>query len=80
MREKCAKNALKRELSTQEKTILEYIGENGSITSTKTMELLDLKKRRTQEILKQMTTDGLICKIGVGRSTYYTFNESLINE
>ena len=79
VRDKCTISALKRELSTQEKTILEFIAENGSITSGKTMELLNLKKRRTQVILGQMIADGCICKMGAGRGTYYTLNESLVN-
>ncbi len=77
VREKCAKSALKRELNAQEKTILEFITENGSVTSNQAMELLNLKKRRTQKVLSQMIKDGFICKVGAGRSTYYTFYESL---
>lgn len=79
-RDKCAINALKRELNTQEKMILEFIAENGNITSSQTMELLNLKKRRAQVILGQMIKDGLICKMGAGRSTYYNFNEPLVKK
>lgn len=80
VRDKCAISALNRELSAQEKTILEFINENGSITSGRTMELLNLKKRRTQVILGQMIKDGLICKMGAGRSTCYTFDEPLVKK
>ena len=34
VRDKCAISALNRELSAQEKTILEFINENDSITSS----------------------------------------------
>ena len=64
-------------MNAQEKTILEFITENGSVTSNQAMELLNLKKRRTQKILSQMIKDEFICKVGAGRSTYYTFYESL---
>lgn len=80
VRDKCAISALNRKLSTQEKMILEFIAENGKITSSQTMELLNLKKRRVQVILGQMIKDELICKMGAGRSTYYSFNEPLVKK
>lgn len=74
---KCAQNALKRELSAQEKLIIEIIVENGNITSTQLMERLNVKKRRAQVILGKMVKDKLICKKGASRSTNYVFNEEL---
>lgn len=50
---KCAESALKRELSAQEKIIIESIVENGNITSAQLMERLNLKKRRVQVILER---------------------------
>ena len=78
MRLKCAQNALKRELSAQEKLVLEIVIENGSITSAQLMKQLNLKKRRAQVILGKMVEGRLICKKGVSRSTSYVYNEDLL--
>lgn len=78
MRLKYAQNALKRELSAQEKMVLEIIVENGNITSAQLMERLNLKKRRAQVILGKMVEDKLIRKKGASRSTNYAFNEELL--
>lgn len=68
---KCAKSALKRALNAQEKAIIEYIEKHGSITSVQLMDLLEVKKRRSQVILSRMVRDKLICKRGASRSTVY---------
>lgn len=78
VRLKCAQNALKRELSAQEKMILEIVIENGNITSAQLMERLNLKKRRTQVILRKMVEEKLICKKGASKSTNYVYNEELL--
>ncbi len=80
MRLKCAQNALNRELSAQEKSILEFIDENGSITSAKLMELLSVKKRRAQVILSQMMKDRLICKKGASKNTNYVLADKIKSE
>ncbi|MCM1467631.1 MAG: putative DNA binding domain-containing protein [Alistipes sp.] len=71
VRSKCAQSALKRDLTAQEIQIIDYINDNGSITSARLMELLNIKKRRAQVILSRMAEDGLILKKGASRSTNY---------
>ena len=68
---KCAKSALKRDLTAQEIQIMDYIIVNGSITSAQLMEALNIKKRRAQVILRHMVEDGLIRKKGASRNTNY---------
>lgn len=80
MRSKCAQSALNLDLSAQEKLIVNYINENGSITSAKLMQLLDVKKRRAQIILSKLTALGIVCKEGASRNTQYVFNNFTSNE
>ena len=64
MRLKCDKNALKRELSAQEKIIVNYIADEGKITSSQLMELLNIRKRRAQVILGNLVNEGILRKVG----------------
>ncbi len=75
MRSKCAQNALKDEMSTQEAAVVKYIVENGRITSGQLVTLLDVGKRRAQVILNKLVCDSLICKKGASRGTYYVLND-----
>jgi len=56
----------------QERAILEYIFENGSIKSKQVEEILNIKESRTRELLREMVEKTYIEKQGQGRSTFYT--------
>ena len=74
---KCAQNALKAGLNAQEAAVVNYIAENGRITSGQVMPLLDIRKRRAQVILNKLVNDSVICKKGASRSTYYILNDTM---
>lgn len=59
----------------QERAILEYIFENGSIKSKQVEEILNIKESRTRELLREMVEKGFIEKYGQGRSTFYTITK-----
>ena len=48
--------------------------ENGSITTAKTAEILDVKHRRARAVLLNMVKDGYLRKEGAARSTIYVEN------
>lgn len=68
---KCAQSAFKSNFNTQEQIILDYLNENGSITSTILADLLGVKKRRAQTILARLNERRVIRKEGASRSTRY---------
>ena len=47
-------------IKKQQKKILEYIKENGKITSRQTEELLEVKQRRARIVLVEMVNNGLL--------------------
>ena len=51
--------------------ILAFVLERGEITVTQGMELLELGKSRTSELLSIMAQEGRLIKKGTGRSTCY---------
>lgn len=59
----------------QERTVFNYIDENGSIKSKQVEELLDIKESRARELLRIMVEKGFIEKLGQGRSTFYTIGK-----
>jgi len=59
----------------QEREILEYVFENGSIKSKQVGEILNIKESRTRELLRVMVEKKFIEKHGQGRSTFYTIVE-----
>ncbi|WP_143153596.1 helix-turn-helix domain-containing protein [Caloranaerobacter azorensis] len=61
-----------RDLSEQEMRIIEYIKNNGKITSKEVEKLIGVKNRRAREILKEMIDRKVITRKGRGRSTYYS--------
>ncbi|KGG80396.1 ATP-dependent DNA helicase [Caloranaerobacter azorensis H53214] len=61
-----------RDLSEQEIRIIEYIKNNGKITSKEVEKLIGVKNRRAREILKEMIDRKIITRKGRGRSTYYS--------
>ena len=60
--------------SEQERLIYEYVLENGSITTNKVMELLNVKQRRARVILQSMIEKDWLRKTGAARSTVYLKN------
>ena len=58
----------------QERQIYKYVSENASITTAQAMKLLDIKQRRTREILVKMVENGWLRKEGASRSTIYVKN------
>lgn len=75
VRSKCAQSALNLDLSAQERLVVNYIDENGSITSTKLMQLLDVKKRRAQIILSNLAELRVIRREGASKNTKYVLNQ-----
>ena len=60
--------------SEQERRIYEYVLENGSVTTNKVMELLNVKERRARVILQSMIEKEWLRKTGAARSTIYLKN------
>ena len=60
--------------SEQERRIYEYVLKNGSITTNKVMELLNVKERRARVILQSMIEKEWLRKTGAARSTIYLKN------
>ena len=60
--------------SEQEQLIYKYVLENGSITTNKAMELLNVKQRRARIILQSMIEKNWLKKAGAARSTIYLKN------
>ena len=67
-------NAIKMPDSEQEQRIYKYVLENGSITTNKVMELLNVKQRRARVILQSMIEKDWLKKTGAARSTIYLKN------
>ena len=64
----------KMPINEQEQTIYKYVLENNGITTVKAMKILDLKERRTRELLVKMVENGWLRKEGSSRSTIYVQN------
>lgn len=58
-------------LSMQQKSILQYVRENGKITSHQVELLLQVKQRRARAILGEMVEAGLLEKQGAYKATVY---------
>ena len=63
--------------SEQERRIYKYVLENGSITTNKVMELLNVKQRRARDILQSMIEKDWLRKTGAARSTIYLKNTAV---
>ena len=61
-------------IKKQQKKILEYIKENGKITSHQAEELLNVKQRRARIVLVEMVNNGLLEKQGAYKTTVYVIN------
>ena len=59
-------------LSMQQKSVLEYVRENGKITSHQAELLLQVKQRRARVILGEMVDEGFLEKQGAYKATVYT--------
>lgn len=66
--------AIKMPDSEQEQRIYKYVLKNGSITTNKVMELLNVKQRRARVILQSMIEKDWLKKTGAARSTIYLKN------
>ena len=72
--DKMPNNTIKMPDSEQERLIYKYVLENGSITTNKVMELLNVKQRRARVILQSMIEKDWLKKTGAARSTIYLKN------
>ncbi len=61
-------------IKKQQKKILEYIKENGKITSRQMEELLEVKQRRARIVLVEMVNNGLLEKQGAYKTPVYVIN------
>jgi len=59
-------------LNESEKQLLLYLLDNKSITRKSAVELLNLQKTKTHEILASLVEKNLVARKGQGRNTYYT--------
>jgi ATP-dependent DNA helicase RecG len=64
------------DMNENHKKIILYISENGSATSTEIENLIDLKRSRTREILKEMVEENILEMKGKARSTRYTLKNN----
>lgn len=66
-----ADEILEENLSKQQRQVLQYVKENGKITSHQAELLLQVKQRRARAILGEMAAVGLLEKQGAYKSTAY---------
>lgn len=62
-------------LSTQQKLVLQFVTENGQITSHQAESLLGVKQRRARAILGGMVDQGVLERHGSYKSTVYVIKE-----
>lgn len=67
-----------KELSKEEKLIVDYILRQGKINRKAVEELLNLKKTFSVKMLNQLIDKGLIKKIGKGKSTHYILAKPML--
>lgn len=65
-------------IKKQQKKILEYIKENGKITSRQAEELLEVKQRRARIVLVEMVNNGLLEKQGAYKTPVYVINNLFV--
>ena len=70
-----SKEEVKVIASTQLGTVLNYIKENGRITSKDIRELLSLEKTRVKELLALWVKEEKLFRHGTNKSTYYDLNK-----
>ncbi len=64
------------QLPEQQALIYQAIVKNGKITSSEVESLLGIKQRRARAILKSMTENGVIRKVGAAQSTKYVLKDN----
>ena len=62
-------------LSTQQRTIFQFVKENGKITSSQVETLLEVKQRRARSILSGMVELGILERQGSYRRTTYVLKD-----
>ena len=62
-------------LSTQQKSVYQFVAENGQITSHQAESLLGVKQRRARAILGEMVDQGVLERQGAFKSTVYVLKE-----
>ena len=60
--------------NVKEQQIYKYVLKNGSITTAKVMELLNVKQRRARAVLLDMVENDYLRKKGAARNTIYVIN------
>ena len=70
-----ADGILEENLSKQQRQVLQYVKENGKITSHQAELLLQVKQRRARAILGEMAAAGLLEKQGAYKTTAYVIKE-----
>lgn len=60
------------EFTEQDQIVIEYIENNGKITTKIVEQLLNVKDRRAREIMKKLVEKGHVSKHGKSKNTYYT--------
>ena len=63
-------------LSDQQKSVYDFVLNNGRITSAEVVSLLGVGERRSRVILKDMVDGGILRKEGSARNTVYLRNEN----
>ena len=66
-------------LSTQQRTIFQFVKENGKITSSQVETLLEVKQRRARSILSGMVELGILERQGSYRRTTYVLKDEFRN-
>ena len=70
------KSADKKIMRKQQTKVLEYVKENGKITSHQAEILLQIKQRRARVILGEMVEAGMLEKQGAYKTTVYVIKET----
>lgn len=66
-------------LSTQQRTIFQFVKKNGKITSSQVETLLEVKQRRARSILSGMVDLGILERQGSYRRTTYVLKDEFRN-
>lgn len=64
-----------KDLSEQEKLIVDYLQKHNKITTGRAEEVLGVKQRRAREILKELTEKEVLLKCGAYKSTVYVLKQ-----
>lgn len=70
-----ADKVFENSLTQQQKIVLQFVAENGRITSHQAETLLAVKQRRARIILGEMVEQGMLERQGSYKSTVYVLKE-----